>query len=223
MAFIKYYPLSRIQTGLYSRGSYLLNGQPYTGAYYLTYKGEAYTGANPTVGGNELLVEQPDVNPPINARGRPSLVTRRLDIHDHESALATAFYRASKDTGKETEPSLKQIVPYYPIVLESDYKRGYFMRYFAKRIADKGYIMEISYNDWIRIRNENDPTYQEYEVEDMMWQLVGPMYDTRISQYQVKGGVYTTNKRVTEGNAKNFIGLVEFIGGDYTKFARVEK
>jgi hypothetical protein len=55
----------------------------------------------------------------------------------------------------------------------------------------------------------------------MFWQLTGPKNDKRVSQYQIIGGVYDTNKRVTEGKAKGFIGIVEFIGGDYTKFAKL--
>ncbi len=60
-----------------------------------------------------------------------------------------------------------------------------------------------------------------YETADILWQLTGPLNNKRISQYQVQGGVYDTNKRVTEAEAKTFRGLVEFIGGDYTKFARI--
>ena len=55
----------------------------------------------------------------------------------------------------------------------------------------------------------------------MLWQLTGPMYDTRKSQYQIVGGVYTTNKRVTEAKQVGFRGITEFIGGDYTKFAKI--
>jgi hypothetical protein len=42
-----------------------------------------------------------------------------------------------------------------------------------------------------------------------------------VSQYQIKGGVYDTNKRVTEQKALTFRGLIEFIGGEYTKFAKI--
>jgi hypothetical protein len=55
----------------------------------------------------------------------------------------------------------------------------------------------------------------------MLWQLTGPLNDTRISQYQIKGGVFNTNKRVTEAKQKSFRGIIEFIGGDYIKFARI--
>jgi hypothetical protein len=95
------------------------------------------------------------------------------------------------------------------------------MRYFAKRIADKGYIMEISYEDYTLLKSNTDKTYADYEATDMMWQLTGPLKDTRVSQYQIKGGIETTNERITKAKAKTFIGLVEFIGGNYTKYAKV--
>jgi hypothetical protein len=60
-----------------------------------------------------------------------------------------------------------------------------------------------------------------YESTSILWQLTGPLKDTRISQYQIKGGVYDTNKRVTEQKALTFRGLIEFIGGEYTKFAKI--
>jgi len=60
-----------------------------------------------------------------------------------------------------------------------------------------------------------------YEYTTLLWQLTGPLHNTRVSQYQVKGGVYDTNKRVTEARAIGFVGLIAFIGGDYTKFARI--
>jgi nitric oxide reductase activation protein len=39
--------------------------------------------------------------------------------------------------------------------------------------------------------------------------------------YRGDYGVYDTNKRVTEAKQKTFRGIVEFIGGDYVKFARI--
>jgi hypothetical protein len=106
-------------------------------------------------------------------------------------------------------------------MIESYYQTGYFTRYFAKKVNMNSYIMEISEDDWTNITNNEDLTYEDYEVMEMFWQLVGPKNDQRVSQYQVNAGVYDTNKRVTEGKAKSFNGLVEYIGGDYTKYARI--
>jgi hypothetical protein len=215
MANLKYFPISRITTSKYTSGNlYELDGKPYVGAYYMTYRGEAYTGENPLVGGNELLVELG------TSKGIKKSYNQSINNYNAatQNTQPPAQYQA---TNSKLPQTLKGIIPYYPIPSDADYARGYFMRYFAKRIADKGYIMEVSYGDYSIIKDATDPTYQDYEIESMMWQLTGPLKDTRVSQYQVKGGVETTNKRVTEQKAKNFVGLVEFIGGDYTKFAKI--
>lgn len=214
MGIIKYYPLNRIKTGLYTRGTaYALEGKPYTGAYYITYKGDAYTGANPTFGDNKPLSPLP--------------VAGQTDLSSYSQFSATSVSEkqaaTTKSLTKVTIPgTLKQLAPYTPLVLDSDYARGYFTRYFIKRIADKGYVREVSFGDWAIVKNGSDPTYEEYEAIDMLWQLTGPLRDTRVSQYQVKGGVFDTNKRVTEAKSKGFIGLKEFIGEEYTKFARID-
>lgn len=220
MAYIKYYPLSRVQTGLNTRGNiYALDGEPYTGPYYLTYDGKAFTGINPTIGGNDLLIPLGSVGGARQTASSTVNAYNRTIVNNKTKSLDKAF----QPTTTTVAGNLKQVTPYYPLILEEDYSRGYFMRYFAKRIADKGYIMEVTRENWNLIKGGLDPTYMDYEVEDMMWQLTGPLKDTRVSQYQVKGGIETTNKRITEQKAKTFIGLVEFIGGDYTKFARITK
>lgn len=216
MGIIQYYPLSRVKTGFTTAGgAFLLDGKPYKGPYYITYTGEVFAGKNPVIGENKLLT-------PINTNN--DLRVSGVSSIDSYNGLA----RNSAQANQTADPSyqegfarLKQIVPHYPKPLEPDYTRGYFKRYFAKRVSDRGYIIEVSYNDWNTIQSKGDPSYESYETTDMLWQLTGPLKDTRVSQYQVKGGVFDTNKRVTEGKAKSFIGLLEFIGGDYTKFARV--
>jgi hypothetical protein len=214
MGAAKYYPISRVKTNLYTNGgAYYLNGQPYRGAYYLTFKGEAYTGADPLFGDNELLSTKPNTGT-YKLTGSPLLDRYNKSLSDQNKQVGTEY----EDTKTQ---SLKQIAPYYPSPTDTDYARGYFTRYFAKRIVDSGYVVEISLQDYTSIEEKDDQSYEAYEIESMLWQLTGPLKDTRVSQYQVKGGVFDTNKRVTEGKAKNFIGLLEFIGGDYTKFARI--
>jgi len=215
MAGIKYYPLSRVQTGLTTSGNlYTLEGKPYSGPYYLTYDGKAFSGPNPACGSNQLLLpvsfdtkaQKAAISP---LRGKGTKIDQSI-----RQAVAAATTAAAKSTA-----TLKQLIPYYPVVLDSDYSRGYFTRYFAKKVNINGYILEISYTDWATVKNKTDIQFEDYEVLDMFWQVKGPAHDKRVSQYQVVGGVYDTNKRVTEGKAKGFNGLIEYVGGDYIKYA----
>jgi len=213
---IKYYPQTRIKTDLYTRGTtYALpNGKPYTGRYYLLYDGTAYTGANPVVGTNEQLT-------PINTTSNSPTLGANPSIAGNISYNSYNIAKSNNTTEKNAS-NLEELTPYYPTPTQSDYQLGYFTRYFAKNVTGPGYILEISQNDYANVKNG---VYNSivilYEVATLLWQLTGPLNDKRLSQYQIQGGVYSTNKRVTEAKAVGFRGLVEYIGGDYIKFAKI--
>ena len=214
---LKYYPLSRVATNKYTRGNefVLPNGTPYTGKYYTTYNNKSFTGINPALGTNEELI-------PINifnARNRTNVtLTNSVNSITVVPGSSTTY---DQSTG-QLPGTLTELNPYVPIPLSSDYQRGYFTRYFAKKVSGPGYIIEISQQDWSQIGDgELNKGLLSYEITDMLWQLTGPLYNTRISQYQIQGGVYDTNKRVTEAKQQSFRGIVEYIGGNYTKFAKI--
>lgn len=214
---LQYYPLTRILPNQYTRGGeYLLpDGKLYTGRYYITYTGEAFTGVNPVLGTNIPLIPAVITSKSKSINGRVAAASLQANIQDiNEYDIAT------QQTNRSDK--LTELTPYYPIPIESDYQRGYFTRYFAKTVSGPGYVFEISREDFANIEDGNfEDNVLGYESIDMLWQLTGPRNDTRVSQYQIKGGVFDTNKRVTESKNKVFRGLVEFIGGDYTKFARI--
>lgn len=212
---LRYYPQNRIITNLYTRGTAYstADGKPYSGRYYKTYDGKVFTGATPILGTNKELFP----------------ITKDNPAHQGGRQYGAATYGSIQDLGRnspvnvEVNPGvLRELKPYYPLPLDSDYARGYFTRYFAKDVSGPNLIFEISQADWTKIQNGDvDPDSLGYETADILWQLTGPLNNTRISQYQIKGGIFDTNKRVTEAEAATFRGLVEYIGGDYTKFARI--
>ena len=214
---LKYYPLSRIIPDKYTRGNeyQLADGSNYTGNYYITYDNRFFTGVNPIFStGEEIFPVQ-------------SVVSNRERINNNVglsvSNLATITPSTTYDsrTGQYAG-QLMQLMPYVPVPLDGDYIRGYFTRYFAKNVSGPGYVIEINQQDWNQLKNGSfNNGLLSYEIMDMLWQLTGPLYDTRKSQYQIVGGVYTTNQRVTEAKQKGFRGILEFIGGDYTKFAKI--
>lgn len=211
---IRYYPSSRIKPNLYTRGDeYILpTGEVYRGKYYLTYSGEAYTGINPVTGTNILLTRAGSSNPNVEARILASRGSAIVNIGSADKYVAV-------DTSNQL---LTELVPYNPFPISDDYSRGYFTRYFAKTVTGPGYVLEISPDDYSKIQNgQVADNVLGYQTTSMIWQLTGPLNDTRISQYQIKGGVFTTNKRVTEARAVGFVGLLSYIGGDYTKFAKI--
>lgn len=123
-----------------------------------------------------------------------------------------------------TSLSLQELTPYYPKPTDSDYATGYFYRYFGKRANQPGSIVEISRDNFLNIRSrniqENDYLYQ---VFDILWKLTGPRYNDRKNKQYVVAGVYDTNKRIVESQNKVYPGLKEYIGEDYTKFAKISE
>lgn len=212
---LRYFPLTRIKTDLYTRGNEFItpDGAPYNGRYYETYNNKAFTGIDPVLGESIPLVRK------TAPRGNTQIGGANSTFANDYVALNLA--KQATDS-LSIDAQLTSLAPHYPVPLDSDYARGYFTRYFAKTVSGPGYVIEISQLDWSKIQDGNvSNTVLGYETMDMLWQLTGPLNDTRKSQYQIVGGVFSTNKRVTEGKQKSFRGIVEFIGGDYTKYARI--
>ena len=59
-----------------------------------------------------------------------------------------------------------------------------------------------------------------YQIGKIMWKLTGPLNSVRLSQFDTRAGIIDTNRRLTENLNKTFLGITDFIGGDYTKWAR---
>jgi hypothetical protein len=206
---IRYYPSFAVKTKLRTQGEeYTLDGTPYSGPFYETYNGEAYTGSDPINGKNQLLK-------PIKLyNNSPFLRTQKLTNTVRNTFAENSFNL--QNVLNNSEPQT-----YYPQPLESDYTKGYIIRYFIKKINSKGFVMEISPQEYTAFINGTvnyDVSY--YQVVDILWKLTGPLNTVRISQYDIRAGIIDTNKRLIENANKNFLGLMEFIGGDYTKFSR---
>jgi hypothetical protein len=217
---LKYYPATRIRPNLYTRGDEFTtpDGKTYAGKYYLTYENKAYTGINPVLGTNEELTAIETVADSVSSNSTNGITS---NSNTNRIYLASSTQNTQKKV-KESDVTLSQLDTYFPVPLDSDYARGYFTRYFAKSASGPQFITEISPMDYSQLQNGNvSPTILGYQSTSMLWQLTGPLNNTRVSQYQVKGGVFDTNKRVTEAKQVGFRGIVEFIGGDYVKFAQI--
>ena len=207
---LRYYPISRIHKNKSAQvGQFQLNGKEYLGSYYETFDGDCYTGKDPTTGANELLK-------PISSLQTTSNQTN-FDQNSFvpNSVRKQIAIQANLKSVNDSEP-----VPYYPKPLSTDYKKGYIIRYFTKKINSKGYIMEISetgYNSIINGTAQFDVSM--YQALKILWKISGPLHTIRLSQYDIREGIVETNKRLTTISEPNFLGIIDFIGGDYIKFA----
>jgi len=213
---IRYYPKSKIKPPKSTTGNeFYLNGKPYKGKYYEDFDGKFYTGENPVYGKNELLTKIPTfVNSqymnttPMSQNLRENLATINNLVYANPVVIPGAVFRG--------EPT-----SYFPIPIESDYTKGYIVRYFTKKINTPGYVIEISPAEYSGIKDGSVPYDVSYWlIQDIFWKLTGPLNNKRISQYDTRAGIIDTNQRLVETANKTFIGIVEFIGGEYSKFAR---
>ena len=205
---LRYYPLYATLNDLQTRGGeFSLNGNPYSGKYYKTMDGEFYTGPNPQTGPSEKLfkIQKYAQAPILNQGGISSNVQQKL--------IQITGVNTNRIPGKPNS--------YQPQPTQEDYTRGYLIRYFTKKENDKGFIIEISEDEYNAILNGSaDYDIRLYQVISILWKLTGPLNSQRKSQYNVIPGIVDTNKRLVETSNKNFLGIVDFINGEYSKFAR---
>jgi len=206
---IRYYPSFATKKNLKTTGKeFLLNGKPYSGFFYETFDGECYTGVDPIHGKNERLT-------PIKSYNNSPFLIKTAMTDGLRKTFAQNSFSITNNTGN-TEP-----VPYYPQPLQSDYNKGFIIRYFIKKINSKGYVTEISPEEYVSVINgTSNYDVSFYQVVDILWKITGPLETKRISQYDIRAGIIDTNKRLIEQANKTFLGILDFIGGDYTKFAK---
>jgi hypothetical protein len=204
---LRYYPSFKIiENQSTSGGEFTLNGKPYKGKYYRTYDNRAFTGTSPETGPSQQL------NKIIRYQNAPGLNNANLSDKD-KTNLAAKSGVSTRIPGKPNS--------FYPNPTEEDYARGYIIRYFTKKENEKGFIIEISKDEYNNITNGTaDYDITLYQVTQIFWKITGPLKSFRTSQYNITAGIIDTNQRLVETTNKNFFGLIEFIGGDYAKFAR---
>lgn len=206
---IRYYPSFATKNNQITKGNeFLLDGEPYSGAFYYDYNGKAYTGVDPVHGSNLLLQ-------PIKSYSKNSFLSNNRVLSTFATALANTTPSISFNSNS-VEPTT-----YYPQPTDSDYQKGYITRYFAKKINQSGYVIEISPAEYVAFTNgEVGYDVSFYQVVSILWKITGPLNTQRLSQYDIRAGIIDTNKRLTEAAEPNFVGIVAFIGGDYTRYAK---
>lgn len=215
---IRYYPKSKIKPPKTTKGGeFSLNGKEYRGKYYETFDGKFFTGDNPVYGKNELLIKIKSY--PNSAYMNKNPMTQKFRQQLAQvNGLDNASLQIMSIPGAvfRGEPT-----SYFPQPVQSDYDKGYIVRYFTKKINTPGYVIEISPAEYAAIKDGSVPYDVSYWlIQEIFWKLTGPLNQKRISQYDIRAGIIDTNQRLVETANKTFIGIVEFIGGEYAKFAR---
>lgn len=205
---LRYYPASKVLTNQNSSGGEFIDntGKPYVGKYYITYDGKSFSGPSPQVG--------------------PSKPLQKIQTYPSSVAISDLDFTEGqkRDLAIKTRVSANRIpgkpTSYYPQPVEQDYKRGYVIRYFTKKEWET-FIIEISEEEYNNIVNGTaNYDIRIYQTSKILWKITGPLKSQRQSQYNIIPGIIDTNQRLTEAANKTFLGIVEYIGGDYAKYAR---
>jgi hypothetical protein len=209
---LRYYPLSRIKMNLITNGTqFTLDGKPYSGKYYETFDGKFYSGPNPALGKNQELNRIGDYSQFPALASKLPITFRDQLVRD--TGISNLVYSQNK------RPQQKP-TSYYPKPLDADYRKGYITRYFCKKVNDKGYVIEISPEEWANIKNGTvDYDVSFYLTGELFWKISGPLNTVRLSQYDIRMGIIDNNRAKTEELNKTFLGILDFIGGDYSQFA----
>jgi hypothetical protein len=214
---MKYYPSSRIVTGYKTNGTeFTVDGVPYTGPYYKTFDNKALAGYNPVVGSNKLLVPIKILNTGTDSSAGNTFINSDITAFNE-----SADYLASRKINPVDLGEFKQPIPYYPNPTLKDYSKGFIMRYFCKKRNLDGGIVEVNKETFLSLQDvSSEYDYIANIAIDLFWQISGPLNDYVQTNGVRVSGIIDTNKRLVASKSIKFRGLEEFIGGNYTKFAK---
>ena len=177
-------------------------GQDYIGFYHITNQGTIYTGQNPNTLNNQLLLTK-----------NQSVVLNKT---------SQLYVSLKQQQGNPFKLILPDPPSYFVQPTESDYQRGYFTRYFTKKINDKGIstIREIDQQTYSKI-NSNSKDYDSYmwKTAESKWVLTGSINDTVVGGV-VKKGVRNANYNLIL-RASQLVEGLEYFVTDYTQFAHL--
>ena len=215
-----YYPLSQIQTNLYTNGQeYALksNNQNYIGFYWKTSDGKIFTGKNPQdLPTQELIISVsdrsqtlPTISPVFSEVALAYTAPYIGDNPDLYNEVEILTYLNLKKISTIFPPIT--IVPNYSptIPTQKDYQIGECRRYFCKKTNEIIYL-EISKDTYDKLVSKDSTIqYQLYQPFDLPWQLTGD-----------KSQVFITNKNITELTSKQLKlpMLSEYLKNDFTKY-----
>ena len=169
-----YYPLNRITPNQYTSGNQftlISTGQDYKGYYFSTYDGKYFTGSICSPTSLEL--------------------SKSTDAIKPTTSLATAPYDNMRNN-----PTLPQPDHFTSVPTEQDYKNGYYLRYFTKRVnGDLSTITEVNKNTYDSVAS--NPLYNRVQIQ---WMLTGMLEDKYITGMLVLGVINRNTKTVSQAS-----------------------
>lgn len=181
-----------------SGGEYALKdtGAEYKGFYFVTYKGEAYTGPEPSLRGtNAQLLPLQQVEQSFSTlESEDLLVYDEIYNSPHEASLKVT----------------QEVPPHVPVVTVGDTIDGFFLRYFAQNKITKQ-IIEINKQTYNDLDNRTVRFfYKNYNIVRLYWFLSGDIEDTQSGPYKIPG-IRTKNSESIKAAENTLPGLSQYL------------
>lgn len=194
-----YLPKFKYQGGLFTIGGEFAvkaTGENYKGFYFRTYKGELYTGAEPSLRGNnsELI--------PLEKEEQETGTLETLDVTIYDDILNNPHEFKLKTT--------EQVPQHVPVITVGDTLNGFIIRYFAQNKLTKQ-ILEINKQVYNELESKSVKYfYKNYSIVRIYWFLAGNLEDTQTGPYRVPG-VRTKNLESIKSGEKVIPGLTQYL------------
>lgn len=181
-----------------SGGEYALKdtGAEYKGFYFVTYKGEVYTGPEPSLKGtNAQLLPLQQVEQSFGTlESEDLLVYDEIYNSPHEFSLKVT----------------QEVPSYIPVVTVGNTIDGFLLRYFAQNKITKE-IIEISKQTYSDLDNRTVRYfYKNYNIVRLYWFLNGSIEDTQNGPYKIPG-IRSKNIESTKTAEKTISGLSQYL------------
>ena len=181
-----YYPLSQIQTDLFTNGNEYIfknDSSPYKGSYYKTSDGKFYSEKIPNNFSKEII--------PINlVNGQPledeqifpsSPSTKAISIVNKFSTDSVATYDDknniiySSNTSNYTSDAKSRVIPpsYYPVLSQEQKDSGQLTRYFTKKTNELRYIETNKKTHDALKGKDSGIAWDLYEPASLTWRIKG--------------------------------------------------
>ena len=173
---MKYIPKSNIIISDSKQGEFVRKGtnEPYMGKYIETSTGKFYAGKDP-LKLNEELIKSSEINQRVggNKRTNPFNPNFTNKVSFGNSFTFNRYKIINNKIYKKLE-NKKTIINTKPSPSSKDYTRGHFMRYFAQRVNDPLNYIEIDFDTYKKLNNEDfDFDYALYNTGAIKWALKG--------------------------------------------------
>ena len=202
-----YFPKSQIETNLYSNNdlTILNTGKLYVGFYWATSNGKFFVGKTPEDPNSHIELVQASSTAASNAASLEPNLGKEQPFY--------VYYLKNLDyiklaNIKGNPPSSPKYIPAQPTL--EDYQKGYFQRYFCKKINEIKFI-ETSIEEYIKLKNQDeDIAFNLYNPFILQWVISGDKKQVAIKNKNTVDSLQKPNK--------GFIGLNNYLKSNYLQF-----